>query len=258
LASLTFLTAIILAIVEGITEFLPVSSTGHTILVAVLLGIDQTPFVKSFELVLEFGSIISVVVLYWRLFLNVEVLKRLIVGVIPTGIVGILIYRTFKNLLFGNEQIVLWALLIGGIFLIVFELRYKERATYDDVSKIPYKHCFLIGVFQTLAVIPGLSRSTATITGGLVLGLKRQTIALYSFLLAVPTLIGASGYDLIQSMNQFTPNQDGLLLVGGVTSFLVAMVVIKLFLAYIKTKNFIPFGIYRIVVVILFYLVVIL
>ena len=129
MASLTFLTAIILAIVEGITEFLPVSSTGHTILVAVLLGIDQTPFVKSFELVLEFGSIISVVVLYWRLFLNLEILKRLIVGVIPTGIVGILIYRTFKSLLFGNEQIVLWALLIGGIFLIIFELRYKERAT---------------------------------------------------------------------------------------------------------------------------------
>lgn len=257
MASLTIVSAIMLAIVEGITEFLPVSSTGHTILVAVLLGVEQTPFVKSFELVLEFGSILSVVVLYWRLFLNLEILKRLIVGVIPTGIVGVVIYGTFKGLLFGNEQIVLWALLVGGIFLVIFEWRYKERATYDDVAKIPYMHCFLIGLFQTLAVIPGLSRSTATITGGLILGLKRQTIALYSFLLAVPTLIGASGYDLLQSINQFTPSQDNLLLIGGATSFLVASLVIKLFLAYIKRKSFTPFGVYRILIVILFYLVVI-
>jgi undecaprenyl-diphosphatase len=257
MTSLTLLSAIILAIVEGITEFLPVSSTGHTILAAVLLGVGQTPFVKSFELVLEFGSILSVIALYWRMFLNLAILKRLIVGVIPTGIVGVLIYRPFKDLLFGNTQIVLWALLVGGIFLIVFEWRYKERATYDDVARIPYKHCFLIGLFQCLAVIPGLSRSTATITGGLVLGLKRQTIAFYSFLLAVPTLIGASGYDLALSLNQFTLSQEELLLVGGATSFLVALLVIKLFLAYIRTRNFIPFGVYRILLVIAFYLLVI-
>jgi len=257
MASLTILTAIILAVVEGITEFLPVSSTGHTILAAVLLGIQQTPFVKSFELVLEFGSIVSVVVLYWRMFLNLEILKRLIVGVIPTGIVGVLIYRPFKDILFGNEFIVLWALLLGGVFLIFFEWKYKERATYDDVAKIPYKHCLLIGLFQTLSAIPGLSRSTATITGGLVLGLKRQTIALYSFLLAVPTLIGASGYDLIQSIGQFTPSEEQLLLVGGATSFLVALLVIKLFLAYIRKHSFMPFGVYRILIVVIFYLVVI-
>jgi undecaprenyl-diphosphatase len=257
MSSLTIFSAIILAIVEAVTEFLPVSSTGHTILAAVILGVDQTPFVKSFELVLEFGSILSVIALYWRLFLNFEILKRLIVGVIPTGIVGVLIYRLFKNYLFGNMQIVLWALLVGGIFLVVFEWHYKERATYDDVARIPYKHCLLIGLFQTLSVIPGLSRSTATITGGLVLGLKRQTITLYSFLLAVPTLIGASGYDLVMSLNQFNSSQDNLLLVGGVTSFLVALLVIKLFMAYIKTKNFIPFGVYRILLVIAFYLLVV-
>ncbi len=257
MASLTIFSAIILAIVEAITEFLPVSSTGHTILAAVIMGVQQTPFVKSFELVLEFGSILSVIALYWRLFLNLEVLKRLIVGVIPTGIVGMLIYRFFKNYLFGNTQIVLWALLLGGIFLIVFEWRYKERATYDDVARIPYKHCLLIGIFQTLSVIPGLSRSTATITGGLALGLKRQTIALYSFLLAVPTLIGASGYDLVMSINQFSPSQDNLLVVGGATSFFVALLVIKLFMSYIRTKNFIPFGVYRILIVVVFYLLVI-
>jgi undecaprenyl-diphosphatase len=257
MGSLTLFSAVILAIVEAVTEFLPVSSTGHTILAAVILGVDQTPFVKSFELVLEFGSILSVIALYWRLFLNFEVLKRLIVGIIPTGIVGILIYRLFKNYLFGNAQIVLWALLVGGVFLVVFEWHYKERATYDDVARIPYKHCLLIGLFQTLSVIPGLSRSTATITGGLVLGLKRQTIALYSFLLAVPTLIGVSGYDLAMSMNQFNSSQNSLLLVGGATSFLVALLVIKLFMAYIRTKNFIPFGVYRILIVIVFYMLVI-
>src|SRR5208337_1191207 len=148
-----YLTAIILAVVEGITEFLPVSSTGHTIMAAALLHIAQTPFVKSFELVLEFGSILAVVVLYWRLFLNIEILKLLVVSFIPTGIVGLLIYRFFKDVLFGNVQIVLWALLLGGIFIILFELRYKERSNVDDISKIPYRDCLLIGLFQAVSVI---------------------------------------------------------------------------------------------------------
>lgn len=257
MVALDFLSAIVLAIVEGITEFLPVSSTGHTILAAVILGVQQTAFVKSFYLILEFGSIVGVVALYWRLFLNFEILKRLIIGVIPTGIVGLLIYRTFKEYLLGNTQVVLWALLLGGIFLIMFEWRYKERATYDDVSRIPYKHCFLIGLFQSISVIPGLSRSTATITGGLALGLKRQTIVLYSFLLAVPTMIGASGFDLMMSSAQFSSAQLELLIVGFVTSFLVALVVIKLFLSYIRTNNFIPFGVYRILLVVAFFFFVI-
>jgi undecaprenyl-diphosphatase len=256
--ALNLLSAIVLAIVEGITEFLPVSSTGHTILAAVLLGVDQTPFVKSFYLILEFGSIVAVVALYWRLFFNLEILKRLVVGVIPTGIIGLLVYRTFKDYLLGNTQVVLWALLLGGIFLIVFEWRYKERATYDDVAKIPYMHCFLIGLFQSISVIPGLSRSTATITGGLVLGLKRPTIVLYSFLLAVPTMIGASGFDLMMSYTQFSSGQTDLLAVGFITSFLVALVVIRLFLSYIRTRNFVPFGVYRVLVVVAFFILVIL
>lgn len=257
MTALDFFSAIVLAIVEAITEFLPVSSTGHTILAAVLLGVDQTPFVKSFYLILEFGSIVSVVALYWRLFMSLEIIKRLAVGVIPTGIVGLLIYRTFKDYLLGNAQVVLWALLLGGIFLIVFEWRYKERATYDDVAKIPYKHCFLIGLFQSISVIPGLSRSTATITGGLALGLKRRTIVLYSFLLAVPTMIGASGFDLVMSFTQLSTDQISLLAVGFVTSFLVALVVIRLFLGYIRTRNFIPFGVYRILIVVVFFFLVI-
>ncbi len=259
MVALNFIDAIILAIVEAITEFLPVSSTGHTILAAVILSVDQTPFVKSFYLVLQFGSIVSVVVLYWRLFLNFEIIKRLIVGVLPTGIIGLVLYRTFKDFLLGNTQVVLWALLLGGIFLIVFEWRYRERATYDDVTSIPYKQCLLIGLFQSLSVIPGLSRSTATITGGLVLGLKRQTTVLYSFLLAVPTMIGVSSFDLLMSFTGLSqePSQVGLLALGFVTSFLVALVVIKMFLSYIRTNNFIPFGVYRILIVVAFFFLVI-
>jgi len=252
------LDAIILAVVEGLTEFLPVSSTGHTILAADLLNIAQTPFVKSFELSLEFGSILAVVVLYWRYFLKIEVLKRLIVGFIPTGVVGVLIYPFFKDVLFGNEQVVLWALLLGGVAIILFELGYRERYEIDDMSKIPYRYCLLIGVFQSFSVIPGLSRSAPTIMGGLFLGMKRQTIVLFSFLLAVPTMIAASGYDLLLSFNQFSSGDVNLLLVGFVTSFLVAMPAIKIFLGYVKKHSFIPFGVYRIALVVLFYFFVIL
>lgn len=251
------LSAIILAVVEGLTEFLPVSSTGHLILTATLLRIAQTPFVKSFELALEFGSILAVVVLYWRLFLDLEVLKRLIVAFTPTGVVGLLIYRFFKDVLLGDQQVVLWALLLGGIFIVLFEWRYKERSEITDIAKIPYVHCFLIGVFQSISVVPGVSRSAPTIMGGLALGMKRETIVLFSFLLAVPTMAAASGFDLLMSYNEFSLSQIDILVVGFVTSFLVALPAIKFFLGYVKKNNFIPFGIYRILLVVLFFIFVI-
>ena len=251
--------AIILAVVEGLTEFLPISSTGHTILAAVLLNVGQTEFVKSFEIALEFGSILAVVVLYWRFFLDFEVLKRLIVAFIPTGIVGLAFYRIFKDVLFGNEQIVLWALLLGGIFIVLFEWRYKERSAIEEreMSKIPYKHCLLIGLFQAVSIIPGVSRSAPTIMGGLALGMKRQTIVLFSFLLAVPTMVAASGFDLLMSYSEFSAGQVDLLLVGFVVSFLVAMPAIKFFLGYVRKHSFVPFGIYRILLVVAFFLIVI-
>jgi undecaprenyl-diphosphatase len=253
-----YLTALILAIIEGLTEFLPVSSTGHLILAAALLNLPQSAFVKSFELAVQSGAILAVVVLYWRFFLKIEVLKRLIVAFIPTGIVGLLIYRTFKDALLGNEQVVLWALLLGGIFLVVFELRYREKVGVDDITKIPYKHCFLIGLIQSIAVIPGVSRSAPTIIGGLALGMKRETIVLFSFLLAVPTMVAASGYDLVNSYAEFSSTQADLLLVGFVVSFIVALPAVKLFLNYVKKNNFIPFGIYRILLVLVFFVLVIL
>ena len=251
------LSAIILAVVEGLTEFLPVSSTGHLILAAAVLNVAQTPFVKSFELALEFGSILAVVVLYWRLFLSPEVLKRLVVAFIPTGIVGLAIYRFFKDVLLGNQVVVLWALLLGGIFILLFEWRYKQRSEIDDIAKIPYTHCLLIGMCQAISVIPGVSRSAPTIMAGLALGMKRQTIVLFSFLLAVPTMAAASGFDLLMSYNEFSPGQVDLLAVGFVVSFLVALPAIKYFLEYVKKNNFIPFGVYRILLVVLFFVFVI-
>ena len=253
-----YLTAIILAAVEGLTEFLPVSSTGHLILAAAILSLQQTSFVKSFELALEFGSILAVVALYWKFFLDLEVLKRLIVAFIPTGIIGLLVYRIFKDLLLGNQQIVLWTLMLGGIFLILFEWRYKEKSNIEAIGKIPYKHCLLIGLIQAVSVIPGVSRSAPTIMTGLALGMKRETIVLFSFLLAVPTMVAASGFDLLNSYSQFSSGQLDILLVGFVTSFIVALPALKLFLNFIKKHNFIPFGIYRIIIVVLFYFLVIL
>jgi len=255
---LDYLSAIILAVVEGLAEFLPVSSTGHLILAATLLGLQQTAFVKSFELALEFGSILAVVVLYWRLFLNFEVLKRLAVAFIPTGIVGLLIYRIFKDVLLGNEHVVLWALLLGGIFIIAFEWRYKERSEINDIARIPYVHCLLIGICQSISVVPGVSRSAPTIMAGLALGMKRQTIVLFSFLLAVPTMVAASGFDLLMSYSEFSSGQIDFLAVGFVVSFLVALPALKYFLEYVKKNNFIPFGVYRILLVVLFFFLVIL
>jgi len=252
------ISAIILAIIEGATEFLPVSSTGHLILAAVILNVPQTNFVKSFELSLEFGSILSVVISYWRLLLDLKILKRLAVAFTPTGIVGLLLYRVFKEILLGNQQIVLWALFLGGAFLVLFELLYHERSTIDDLSRIPYKHCLLIGLCQTISIMPGVSRSAPTIIGGLALGMKRKTIVLFSFLLAVPTMIAASGFDLINSAGTFSSSQVGILLIGFVTSFFVALAAIRLFLGYVGKHNFIPFGIYRIVLVVMFYLFVML
>jgi undecaprenyl-diphosphatase len=251
------LTAIILAVVEGLTEFLPVSSTGHTILAAAILNVPQTPFVKSFEISLEFGSILAVVVLYWRLLLKPAILKRIIVAFIPTGIIGFTLYHVFKQILFGNELVVLWSLLAGGVFLILFELLYHERSKIVDLEKIPYKHCLLIGLFQSVSIIPGVSRSAPTIMGGLAIGMKRETIVMFSFLLAVPTMISASGFDLIESAGSFSSNDFGILAVGFITSFLVALPAIKLFLSYVKTNNFIPFGVYRILLVVVFWLLVI-
>jgi undecaprenyl-diphosphatase len=169
-------TTVILGIVEGISEFLPISSTGHMILASHLMGLTHTDFLKSFMIAIQVGAIASVIFLYWRmLVVDIEVIKRIIAAFIPTGILGLIFYKPVKNYLLGSETVVLWSLLLGGIFLVVFELWYKEKeGASSEIRDLSYKYAVIIGFFQSIAMIPGVSRSASTIVGGLILGLKEK------------------------------------------------------------------------------------
>ena len=259
---MTIIHTIILGIVEGISEFLPISSTGHLILTSEILKIAQSDFTKSFEIIIQFGAIFSVIFLYWKKFWNLELIKRLIVAFIPTGIIGLALYKIVKTYLIGNESVVLWSLFLGGIILIIFELYHRgeeeknEEILGDEITKITYKKSFIIGLFQSIAIIPGVSRSASTIVGGLWLGLKRTTIVEFSFLLAVPTMLAATGLDLVKNASSFSSSDFSSLAIGFVVSFVVALFAIKFFLKFIKTHDFIPFGVYRIIVAILFWILI--
>ncbi len=252
---MSLLHAIILGIVEGITEFLPISSTAHLILASQLLRLDSE-FVKSFEIIIQFGAILSVVVLYWKKFWHWDVLKKLVVAVIPTGVIGLTVYKAVKSYLLGNVNVVLLSLLIGGIALIVFE-RFRNGSEAEvDFAEITYRKAFLIGLFQAIAVIPGVSRSAATIVGGSLIGVSKRTIVEFSFMLAVPTMLAATGLELVKSRSALAGNY-GMLAVGFVVSFVTAIIAIKSFLGYIKKRDFSAFGWYRIVLAVVYYLVVV-
>jgi undecaprenyl-diphosphatase len=244
--------AVILGIVEGISEFLPISSTGHLILASSLLGLDaDSDFLKSFNIAIQVGAILSVVVLYWRdLLVKRAVILRVIVAFLPTGVIGLTLYKLIKSYLLGSTSVVLWSLALGGLFLIVFEYLHKDKeqapARPEDIT---YRQAFIIGLFQSLAMVPGVSRSASTIVGGLVLGLPRKTIVEFSFLLAAPTMAAATAYDLLKSGPLFSADQFMFLAVGFVMSFVVALLSIQFLLRFIQTHTFIPFGVYRIVLV---------
>lgn len=248
-----FFQAFILGIIEGITEFLPISSTAHLILTSDFLKLSQTEFMKSFEIIIQLGAILAVLFLYWRSFLDLKIIKKLIIAFIPTGIIGILFYKIIKNYFFESTTLILSTLFLGGIFLIIFEKFHKEKkSTSEDISKISYKNCILIGIFQSIAIIPGISRSAATIIGGLILGLQRKTIVEFSFLLAVPTMIAATGLDLLNSTKYFSSTEIYFLMIGFITSFVMAIVGIRFLLSYIQKNSFTAFGLYRIIFVIFF------
>lgn len=245
---------ILLGIVEGITEFLPISSTGHLILASRLLNIEQSDFLSSFTIAIQLGAVLAVVALYGKsLILNKEILKRVMAAFVPTAAIGFIFYGFIKRNLIGSESVVAWSLLIGGIILVVFEFFHKEReSSLGDISALSYPQAVVIGIVQSFAMIPGVSRSAATIIGGLSLGLKRKTIVEFSFLLAVPTMAAATGLDIIKSAAGFSAGQIGLLAAGFLMAFLVAVISIKFLLYFIKNHNFIVFGIYRIVIAFLF------
>ena len=247
--------AFILGTVEGITEFLPISSTGHLILASRFLGLDSSEFLKSFEIIIQLGAILAVVALYWqKLILNRQVLKRVLTAFFPTALVGLMFYKLIKNVFLGNAHIVIWSLFIGGLFLIIFELIYRNKKhTVGQLENISYRDAFLIGVCQSIALIPGVSRAAATIVGGMMLGVNRYTIVEFSFLLAVPTMLAAAGLDLVKNINSFSGDQWIVLAVGFIISFVIAVVSIKFLLHFIKSHDFIPFGVYRIFIALIFW-----
>lgn len=252
---MNFFDAVFLGTVEGITEFLPVSSTGHLILSSHLLGIGEGTFVKTFEIAIQLGAIGAIVLLYWRrFFLEWETVKRILVAFVPTGVIGFFLYGLVKEWL-GSPLIVVTALFVGGILLILFEKWHQEKdGAEDDLSAIPYRKAALLGVFQAIALVPGISRSGATILGGLLLNLKRTMIVEFSFLLAVPTMLVATVYDITKNGTAFVVAEWHLLITGFIVAFIVALFAVKMFVGFVQKHTFIPFGIYRILVAVCFFL----
>lgn len=246
---MTILESIILAIIEGVTEFLPVSSTGHMIIGSSLMGIADDPFTKMFTVAIQFGSILSVVVLYWkRFFQSFEFYFKILVAFIPAVIFGLL-FKDYIDALLERVDVVGYMLLAGGIFfLFVDKIFHTERLTSETVS---YPRAFKIGMFQVIAMVPGVSRSAATIIGGLAQGLTKKAAAEFSFFLAVPTMFAAtvlSMYKFYDNGGSFGKTEVTALVVGNLVAFLVAMVAIKSFISFLTRHGFRIFGYYRIVV----------
>jgi len=255
------LIAIILGIVEGVTEFLPVSSTGHLILATELLGFDAEKW-SAFNVIIQLGAILAIVVLYWRTFWAVlegmiranpmswRFIRNILIAFLPSAILGFLLINKIE-LLLGNALVVAVAFILGGIAILVIE-RLVKRTDIVGVAEMPVKTVIGIGFVQCLAMIPGVSRSGATIMGGLSLGVERRTAAEFSFFLAIPTMLGATTLELIKHHDALMAGASGVgfgtVAVGFVVSFVVAIVVVKAFVHYISRHGFAPFAWYRIVV----------
>jgi undecaprenyl-diphosphatase len=250
---MSFLQAIILAVIEGLTEFLPVSSTGHMILAQSFMRIPNDEFVKTFEIVIQLGAILAVLVLYIkRFFVSINIYLKLFVAFLPTGIAGVLAYKIIKQYLF-NPFIVSFSLIIGGVVLILLDAwSGRKQAEYKDIADISYGDALKIGVIQCVSMIPGVSRAAATIFGGIFAGFDRKQAAEFSFLLAIPTMGAASAKDLWESKELITSENMLLLLIGSAVAFMVAAIAVKAFVAFLTRYGFKYFGYYRILLGILF------
>ena len=251
---MTLLQAIVLAIIEGLTEFLPVSSTGHMIIGSSAMGIASDPFVKAFTVAIQFGAILSVLVMYWRRFFqSIGFYIKLLVAFLPAAIFGVLFKKQIDSLL-ENILVVAFALIVGGVIFILLDAYFKrQRLLETSVEQdITYPRAFRIGCFQVISMVPGVSRSAATIFGGLANGLSPTTAAEFSFFLAVPTMFAAtckSLWDFVQEEGGSFSSHDMMMLgVGNLVAFLVAMAAIKYFIQFLTRHGFKWFGWYRIVV----------
>lgn len=245
---MSILQSIILAFIEGITEFLPVSSTGHMIVASSVMGIASDEFTKLFTIAIQLGAILSVVVLYYKKFIkSFDFYKKLIIAFIPAAILGKLL-NDYIDALLENVLVVALTLFLGGIILVFVDRWFKQRDQQSE-EKISNAKALNIGLFQCIAMIPGVSRSAASIIGGLAQGLSRKTAAEFSFFLAVPTMFAATAYKLFKyfkSGNSLNSEQMNLFLLGNLVAFVVAMIAIKSFIGFLNKNGFKLFGYYRI------------
>ncbi|HTB32060.1 MAG TPA: undecaprenyl-diphosphate phosphatase [Bacteroidia bacterium] len=245
----------ILGVVEGITEFLPISSTGHLMVTSSLLGIEEDQFLKAFTVAIQLGAIMAVVVLYWkRFFKSLNFYYKLFVAFLPAGIIGFLCNKLIDRML-GDVMVVAWSFFIGGVILLFID-RWFKNAEKEPDKEILYKNALVIGFFQAISMIPGVSRSAATIVGGLSQKLNRKSAVEFSFFLAVPTMFVATAYKLFEYYKGgggFHGQEIQLLLIGNIVAFVVAIIAIKFFITYLQKHGFRIFGIYRILAAIAIY-----
>jgi len=240
--------AIIIGIIEGFTEFLPISSTGHMIVAAKFLGVAETDLTKAYEVIIQFAAIMAVMIIYREkiTFKKIDLWMKLLLAFFPLAVVGFIFKDQIKTLF--NVQTVAWMFIIGGIIFLVVEYFYKEKETHiQDIEKTTYMQALWIGVAQIFSLVPGTSRAGATIIGGLLAGLDRKASAEFSFLLAIPVMAAVSGYDLLKHYQDFADANWSAFLAGFIVAFAVAYVTIRLFLVFLQRFTFVAFGIYRIV-----------
>lgn len=250
---------VILSLVEGTTEFLPISSTAHLILTSHLLGIPTSDFLSTFEISIQVGAIGAVAYVFFDKIRNQKsLLYKACIGFVPTGIIGLLLYKHIK-VMFNDPFVPVLALFLGGIAIISIETYFKKKLIkkpqkLKNLSELTYKDSLLIGLIQSVSMIPGVSRAASSIFGGLLLKYDRKSSVEFAFLLAIPTMTAATTLDLIKSTPSFSASQLFQLFLGVVLSFVTALIVIKWLLKYIQKNDFIGFGIYRIILSILYYL----
>ncbi len=247
--------AVIIALIEGLTEFLPISSTGHMILASTAMGIQEDAFVKTFEIAIQLGAIMAIALMYSkRFFQGIDIYLKLLVAFLPTAVIGFLAYDFIKEYLF-NPVVVSIALVAGGIILIWIDRHVQQkRNEVVSLEKIPYRNAFLIGLIQSISMIPGTSRAAATIIGGVFNKLDKRQATEFSFLLAIPTMFAATGYDLLKTPAHLDTQKWILLGTGFILAFISAWIAVRLFLRMVDHHGFTYFGYYRIVLGIVFLL----
>ena len=249
--------AIILGIVEGITEFIPVSSTGHLLLAKSLLGLPDG-FWDTFAVLIQLGAILAVVALYfarlWKILIGLPTdpsarrfALSVLIAFIPGAVLGVLLHDVIKHVLFESPALICWSLLVGGVILLVLD-RWSPKVRSEDAMNLPWVTALVVGFFQTLALIPGVSRSGATIVGSMLLGVEKRAAAEFSFFLAIPTMAGAFGLDLWQNRDALNTDQAGLLAIGFLVSFVSGLILVRALLDFVGRHGFAPFAWWRIVV----------